>query len=212
MAGSSDILMMLVKAGGSSGMPAEGQTRISKELDKMLALPGKPAFVPGEFFELDSFSLSLSSPPHDATADGSKTVTIRHEGGDKKGGHGGGGAKLSRDTKWLPAHLQQVSCSRQVDFASSELFAQVGKDSAFKSAAIVRRKVVGGLPTSDGSNLMGYFRIDFTTVTITDVGWSADEDGVKETLQFVCKGAEVVYRQQSHSGEMAKIFPPGAWP
>jgi hypothetical protein len=210
MPGSSDILMMLVK--GTSGIPAESQTVLGRS-DNLLSLPGKPAFKAGEFFELDNFTLSLTSPPHDATADGSKTVTIRHEGGDKKGGHGGGGGpKLSRDTKWLPAHLQQVSCSRQLDYASSELFAQVGKDSAFASAAIVRRKVVGGLPKGDGSNLMGYFRLDFTTVTITDVGWSADEDGVKETLQFVCKAAEVVYRQQSHTGEMGKIFPPGKWP
>jgi type VI protein secretion system component Hcp len=118
---------------------------------------------------------------------------------------------LSRDTKWLPGHLQQVTCVRQLDLASSELFAQVGKDAAFASAAIIRRKIVGGLPSADG-NLMGYFRLDFTTVTIVDVNWTADEDGVKETLQFVCQAAEVVYRQQSHTGEMAKIFPPGKWP
>jgi type VI protein secretion system component Hcp len=211
MAGSSDILMMLIKTGSSSGMPAEGQTMLNRA-DNMLTLPGKPAFKHGEFFELESFSLTHSSPSQDATTDGNKNITVKVEGGDKKGSPGVGSAtRTGRDTKWLPGHLQQVTCVRQLDLASSELFAQVGKDAAFASAAIVRRKIVGGLPSADG-NLMGYFRLDFKEVTITEVGWSADEDGVKETLMFVCKTAEVVYRQQSHTGEMTKIFPPGKWP
>ena len=45
------------------------------------------------------------------------------------------------------------------------------------------------------------------------VAWSADETGIKETIQFVCKKAQVLYRQQTHTGSVSdKRFPPGIWP
>jgi type VI protein secretion system component Hcp len=205
--GSSDILMLLVKTGNTQGIPAESQTKLSS-LDTLLS--GPPKFEEGKFFELETFSINLASHPHDATTDNEKTVTVKHVGA--KGG-GASGQRLSRDTKWLPANLQPISCTRQVDHASSVLFDQVGKDGSFDAAAIVSRKVVGGTAQSDGSNLMGYFRADFTTVVITDVTWSADETGIKETIQFVCKKAQVLYRQQTHTGSVSdKRFPPGIWP
>ena len=59
---------------------------------------------------------------------------------------------------------------------------------------------------------MSYVRIDFFNVVITELSWNSEDDGVKETFQFVCDEAHVHYRQQIHTGEVTtKQLPPGKW-
>jgi type VI protein secretion system component Hcp len=209
VAGTSDILMMLCKT-GTSGIAAESQAVLGPN-DTMLK--GDVTFEKGKFFELDSFTMNINAEASDA-AEEKKNPHVTINVGDASKKASAAGRKIGRNTTWNPGMLNPVSCTRQADHASPYIFEQCGKASPWSFAAIVRRKVVGGvLKNSDtDSFLMSYFRIDFTDVVITELGWSNDDEGIKETFQLVCSKAKVEYRQQMHTGHLAtKQFPHGIW-
>jgi type VI protein secretion system component Hcp len=200
---STDILMLLIPPGGGPALPAESQTLLSSA-DKML--DGPPKFEKGKFFELESFTTTLQAQPGDSQQDGSQTQLVAGKGPVRAV------RQITRDTTYMAGILQPITCTRQIDHASPVLFSEVGKR-VFPKAAIVRRKATGGAPKADGSNQMGYFRLDFEELQIIEVTWTSDEDGVKESFQFVCKKATALYRQQTHTGSVVdKQFPPGIWP
>lgn len=214
MAATSDVLMMLVK--GGSSLSGESQTLLGSR-DQLLK--GPPKFEEGKFFDLENFSFTLAAQPSDS-GDASKQApyVAVFAGGNRPAT--AVGQRHGPTSKWNPAHLDRVSCTRQVDHASPVLFQECGLGTVFDSASVVRRKVIGGgLSTLASRNkddhtnhLMTYVRIDFFKVTITEVGWNSEDDGVRETLQFVCDEAHVYYRQQMHTGDVqAKPRPPGKW-
>jgi type VI protein secretion system component Hcp len=205
---SNDILMVLVKS-GSSGIAADSMAALGSA-DPMLT--GPPKFEKGKFFELENFSLALMAQPHDADDDNKKQGPINIHVGNKS--TSSSGERFGRNVKWLPANLNPISCTRQLDSASPVLFEDCGKGTPYLQAAIVRRKVVGGgMQNLDAnSHLMSYVRLDFTDVVITNLSWSNDDDGIKESFQFVCAKAEVHFRQQSQTGTVtSKQLPPGIW-
>lgn len=217
MAGTSDILMLLVKS-GSSGIQAESQTFLNSQ-DKLLTGTGPyPSFEEQKFFELDSFQMNLEAQPGDTSEDKKGAKVDVHLAGGRT--TSSSGHKVGRGAMWLPANLNPITCTRQVTAVSPMLFEECGKGTPFLFAAIVRRKVVGGgqqrtqqqLHDHASTHLMSFMRIDFTTVLINEVSWTSDEDGVKETLRFVCDKAEVLYRQQTQTGGVgSKQIPPGTW-
>ena len=124
--------------------------------------------------------------------------------------------RLKKGTQWQPANLNPISCSRQVDATSPQLFnecAQPGGPTSFPFAAIIRRKLVGGglQHASESGHLMTYLRIDFEGVQIINVNWESEDDEVKERFDFVCSKATVQYRQQMHTGKVSTPLPPGIW-
>jgi len=216
MAGTSDILMLLVQS-GSSGIQAESLTALAPS-DKLLIGTGPyPSFEQHKFFELDSFSMNLAAQPSDTTEDKKGAKVDVHVGNKVSGSSG---HQVGRGAIWLPANLNPITCTRQVTAVSPVLFQECGKGTPFPFAAIVRRKVVGGgqqnlhqqMRDQNSTHLMSFMRIDFSSVLLTAVSWSSDEDGVKETLSFVCDKAEVLYRQQTQTGGVgSKQIPPGIW-
>lgn len=209
MAGNNDILMMLCQS-GTTPMAAESQAILGTN-DILLNL--SPRFQNGGFFELDSFTMTVAAessdpdagknaPPPKTSSSGSTTDATPPS------------RKIGRNTTWNPGMLSPITCVRQVDHSSPLLFQECGKATKFASAAIVRRKVVGGgLGSQNQDNfLMSYLRADFLDVVFIEVAWNSGEDGIKETLQFVCSKATVQYRQQVHTGSItSKNFPPGIW-
>ncbi len=203
MADNSDVLMMLCQQAGSP-IQAECQAKLGSKDDLLTMSPG---FVVGKFFELESFSLNIAAEPSDATGtDSTKPV------------------KIGRGTTWSAGMLNPVTCVRAVDNASPLLFEQCGKAGKFVSATIVRRKVIGGGLTQQGSRLvsttqqdqdsflMAYMRIDFDDVVIMDLNWESNDEMIKETIKFVCSSATVQYRQQLAAGSVtARKFPSGVW-
>jgi type VI protein secretion system component Hcp len=210
VADSSDVLMVLCRSAGS-GIPAESQTVLDSS-DTLLGPPrGWPTkFEAGKFFELESFSMNVQAEPSD-TQEEQKTTQVVVTTGHKPSTTTP--KKIGRGTKWNPGMLNPISCTRQVDTASPVLFQECGKATEFAYAAIVRRKVIGGGLQSRNQDtyLMSYLRIDFKDVVIVELGWNSQDDGVKETFQFVCSKASVLYRQQLHTGKVSTPLPPGDW-
>jgi type VI protein secretion system component Hcp len=99
-----------------------------------------------------------------------------------------------------PTKFEGASFERLIDRASPTFFMHCCTSKTFDSAVLVKRISQGELA---GQNLpsVGYLRVEFTKVLITDISW---EDGelVKEKCQFTCKGMKLIYRKQSDSGRL----------
>ena len=110
-----------------------------------------------------------------------------------------------------PADLQAVSITKSMDRSSTTLFEKVQDSFKFVSATILRRKAIGA------DTLRGYLRIDFTDVMLTELNWE-DDEVVKETFKFVCRGATIKYAMESGSASQAnaaanvlKVMPEVKW-
>jgi type VI protein secretion system component Hcp len=103
-----------------------------------------------------------------------------------------------------PTKFGGASFERLIDRASPIFFMSCCTSKTFDNAVLVKRLAQGAI---GGKSLpsVGYLRIEFTKVLITDISW---EDGelVKEKCDFTCHSMKLIYRKQSDSGRLQ------AWP
>jgi type VI protein secretion system component Hcp len=210
LADSSEILMVLVK--GGTAISGEAQADFSGH-DPLLkaSADGKwpTKFEATKIFSLDSFSLNIQAEQSDAP-DAKNATGITAVVGNKVQSVSTA-RKPGRNTTWKPGMLGQISCTRNFDVTSSVLFEDCGNATPYDFAAIVQRKVMGQQHPSKVHALMSYVRLDFKKVVIVEVSWSAQDDGIKETFQFVADEAAVQYRQQLHSGDFHAALPSNTW-
>jgi type VI protein secretion system component Hcp len=204
--------MVLCKSAGGPGIQGESQVIFS---DKDTLLSGPPKFESGYCFALESFSMPLASPPDDSAVAKSPPpgVLVQNAAGQITASSQ---RRMKKGAHYQPANLNAISCTRQFDATSPTLFLECANPpgpTVFPKAAIIRRKVGGGgvQNVAQEGHLMTYIRIDFEGVQIIEVSWDSNDDGVKETFQFVCTKASVQYRQQMHTGKVNTPLPPGVW-
>lgn len=117
---------------------------------------------------------------------------------------GNADAKPSAGRKY-PVDIEAVSFTRPMDRGSTTIFADLCGLKTFDSATLVKRCVVG-----DEKGMHAYLRIDFTGVLMIGLDWEEDEV-VKETYKFVCRGVSVTYRPQNRDGSLGAAIS-GVWP
>jgi type VI protein secretion system component Hcp len=94
-----------------------------------------------------------------------------------------------------------VRISRQIDAASPVLMQYCINAITLDSAAVVKRRAAGARASG-----LGYLRLDFTGVLITEVSWS-DSHVVKETLTLFYRQVEISYRPQLENGKLGAVVP-----
>jgi len=97
--------------------------------------------------------------------------------------------------KTYPSDLDAISITRRQDATSLTLLDACLHSVTFKSATILKRKAFGD------RYLRTYLRIDFTDVMLTEFNWEED-DVIKETFKFVCRGAAVQYASEESGIKM----------
>ncbi len=99
-----------------------------------------------------------------------------------------------------PPKFGGASFERLIDRASPIFFMSCCTSKTFDSAVLVKRLSQGQF---GGTNLpsVGYLRIEFTKVLITDISWE-DGDLVKEKCEFTCHSMKLIYRKQDNSGRL----------
>lgn len=109
------------------------------------------------------------------------------------------GWRSGRSSTKYPVAVQPITFTRIVDRSSTELLHHFIRHRTFDSATIVKRKAAGG-----GIAGEPYLRLDFSTVLITNIAWSND-DQVTETVQFISRAITVQYRPQLSDGTLGAI-------
>lgn len=184
----------------------------------------KNDFRPGNFFEAQDFSFGAGLvDPHDT--DGVAANSKQHK--DLVAALLKAGTKLPpglaksadagfKDWRYklvspthasgYPVDLQEVSFSRLMDEASVQLFRACSYSEMFRTVTAIKRTITG-----EGQGMRSFMRMRFTDVLITDLKWD-DDEVVKESIQFICRGVEVVYLPQDSSGVMRSDKPTfGRW-
>jgi type VI protein secretion system component Hcp len=205
---SNDVLMMF--KGPSGLIDGEAQSTIDPSKDPLMR-----DFVAGKFLQIEDFKIGFE---------------VEDEEPEKKGIGGSGastpagsvsGAKF-KFSKWrsatpgstvsipYPIQMDPFSFTRTLGKASMFFFDYCVNSISFKSAVLVKRKVVGHhnidntkIVDNALSGLQAYFRVDFTDVLLTDLDWD-DGETIKETAKFVCRKIQIQYRQQNPDGTLKK--------
>jgi type VI protein secretion system component Hcp len=198
-----DMLMMFKGVGG------EAQSVLAGEKDDPLAKD----FTAGNFFEIKDFKFGVNQVDSGGSGSGGKpTLTDEHKKAgyeqkadgtivDKEGKTIPGGTVSSpKFTNFVtnkgktsyPSDLDPFEFTRFIDIASVSLFQGLTTLKTFPSVSLVKRKAMGVVLNSDTIALRGYLRFDFTDVLLTDLDWEED-DVVKETVKFICRGVTVRY-------------------
>lgn len=94
----------------------------------------------------------------------------------------------------FPLDFQAFEFSRWLDGASIELFDACCNSRTLQKAAVVKRK--------SGTGQRAYLRIDFKKILIVSLNWDVDDEGIKEKVKFICRGATVKYRPQLATGAL----------
>jgi type VI protein secretion system component Hcp len=105
-----------------------------------------------------------------------------------------GGARALRG-KTYPADLEAITIVKQLDATSPTLLKACLDSTTFKSGTVLKRKATGS------SELRTFLRMDFVDLMIIDFAWEED-DVVKETFKFICRGAAVQYAIEEASGKL----------
>ena len=106
-----------------------------------------------------------------------------------------------------PFKFESASFERIIDRASPVFFQSCCTSQTFDSAVLVKRLSQGELPGSNQVSV-GYLRIDFGKVLITDINWE-DGDLVKEKCDFTCQSFKLTYLKQSNAGRIGGSMPSG---
>jgi type VI protein secretion system component Hcp len=204
-------LFMKFRLQNGKHVPAECALDKSKDDPFMADFEPAPYQDYSNFFEVFDFDFSLKLTDHDQD-----TGAL-----GKQRGNGANGRSTSRVAgqyaRWrsltddqvraklsYPVEFNQFQFKRLIDSASPIFFQYCLNSISFQDAALVKRVSQG-----DGSSI-GYLRLDFTDVLITNVDWD-DGDVVTESCTFICKKLVVKYRSQAASGTLQKESEPATW-
>lgn len=194
-----EVFMQLIQDSGLY-LGAECRTEVSSDWDDLIL-----DYENGSFFAVDDFSFGMNIDDKDPTAD------TTNAGGGR--GVGAAGVNLAAGPqvkfgKWksgtaedvkkmvpFPVRMDEFSITRRYDRASPVLFEKCVTSDSFKSASLVKRKVVGG------DMLQTFLRLDFKDVLITHIDWS-DGETIKETVKFVFRAITVQYKTQKPDGKL----------
>ncbi len=190
MASKGEKVLMFLESSPGQAVSAECSASIDSQ-DKLMT-----GFLPGRFFEIESFSCSAGLGGESAKPAGGQKIS---NGGRfaqfRSGGRIAEGA--------YPLELEPISIQRHADGATAALLKAYVNSTTFSGGAIVRRKLVGSGPR-------GYLRLDFTNILLISFGWSDGEE-IKESWKFITRGLRIQYCPQSSAGSLE---PPiaGSWP
>jgi len=231
---STDVLMTLIQTSGS-GLRAECASTWNGA-DTMAAGFAAGTFFEIEDFSLgggleltddsarDKFSTSTNGSERgndlfkrdDPGKQGKEDDTNRkrRDSGKSRAASGGRGTKfeayvqgLNGWEKKLKLDVPEISVSRQMDTCSPLLFQSCLTMQAFKSAVIVKRKIIGRLAEKRVSvPMMGYLRFEFDEPLITSIDWE-NGDIIKEKFKFVCRGIRMIYKRQNPNGSLGEEIP-----
>lgn len=194
MAQAAEIFMQLsVRAG--KGVPVGGSAR-TEFIGAQYLTDG---FTSGSFFAVQEFTFGSSSAAT-AQAQAAQTAEGQESAIDMARIYQGP-AESKRHEKF---QMEPFTFSKHLDAASPALLTNLTNSVTYKSAAMIKCKVVGG------HSLLPYLRIDYTDVLITGIDWSDGDVVVKEVCKFLARGIQVQYLQQADDGS---LLPPvsGHW-
>jgi type VI protein secretion system component Hcp len=209
-----DILMQLQTDDGS-GLQAECQTEVNTDLDDYVWDYYNGTFFEIKDFSL-GFKIEDRDSTKDGSGKGASGQALVHGSGRPLIGAGlnrtSPGSTLAakqekeaksaqgifsrwksataddlRGMKRYPCKPDEFELTRDYDKASSILFRSCCDSVPFKSASMVKRKVVGG------DKLRGYLRLEFEDVLITHVGWQNGEV-LQEKVRFMFRKIRIRYR------------------
>jgi type VI protein secretion system component Hcp len=196
-----DMLMMFKGVGGEARSVVDTDDPLAKD------------FTAGNFFEIKDFKFGVNQVDSGGSGSGAKpTLTDEHKKAgyqqkpdgtivDKEGKTIPGGTVSSpKFTNFVtgkgktsyPSDLDPFEFTRFIDIATLSLFQGLTTLKTFPTVSLVKRKAMGAVLTSDTSALRGYLRLDFTDVLVISLDWDED-DVIKETVKFICRGVKVRY-------------------
>lgn len=199
-----EIYMLMID---SSGAAVQAECRIQLDSTDDLIQD----FSAGAFFQVDDFKFGMNIDDRDPTSEGggsglkpgarpmptaSNTLNIGSLAGtDVKFGRW----KSAKDTEVrkmkFPVKMDEFSVTRRYDKASPLLFEKCANSEGFKTATLIKRRVIGE------SKLQTFFRIDLDQVLITHIDLEEDEV-IKETLHLIYRSITVTYKSQLHNGNL----------
>ena len=214
-----DVLMMF---NDSNNAPVAADCRVTVEAGDPMA----KGFAAGCFFEVQDFGFGVGLQDTDPQQAAAQKPAPGKAAGAQAAANQGKGKGKGKDeddtpkqkatfTAWrypdprtkqapYPLDLQPFQFSRAMDRASTTLFSYCASSRVFRSAALIKRTIVG-----HGKGLMPFLRIDFSDVLVIGVDWD-DGDVVKETCKFMARKVEVTYKPQQPDGSLGDKIP-GRW-
>lgn len=190
-----DILMRIVDDGGQP-LEGESQSLVSKEDDFT------KEFVSPKFFDVEDFGLSMQLDDDDGSESDSSSGSGSGKKKDKKRGRFlrwlGGQRNLRTDG--YPVEMQPFEFTRQLDWASPQLFQMCAQCTPLRQITLVQRKA-GSQQTKEGIN-MCFLRIDFWDVLLIGLNWDVAESLIKEKITFISKKIQIQYKAQNETGQL----------
>jgi type VI protein secretion system component Hcp len=167
-------------------------------------------FVSGKCFEIDSFSFNAGTAGSGRATPVEPTKT-QHDGTGKTRTPLDAGLREdykawrnNKDGRRYPVDLQPIRFKRSIDSSSTLLIQNCIDCVYFDGASLIKRK-----PTGNPAAGEAYLRLDFTGVLVIGVDWDDDED-LKETYRFICRGVTIRYRPQLPNGSLGAVTS-GSW-
>ena len=214
--GSIDVLMKVVISGGSVAMDAESLTDVAPFVAGDTLLKD---FRNGQFCELTNFDFSAGTEkslktkakegktPSDQAAPTQLTNTSRRgELVAQRIAQLEERAAIERAQARRIAHrerddfvdMREVSYERIMDVASMELFKALTQCTTLASITIVKRKATG-----DAHSGLGYLRLEFEDVLLTQLDWADKEHIMVENGSFIYRKLTMKYLPQKADGTLS---------
>jgi type VI protein secretion system component Hcp len=185
-------------------VPSEGVLDIHPEDTLMKDFHGAPYQDYSNFFEVTDFNMNMKlkseddhqdkmmvSPHGHASTPHAQHVARHVNNGSTDQWSRWRSAAAGGKFEPYPFEMENLTFQRVIDSASPIFFMYCCKQQKFHSAVLVKRLAQGHATIPKA-----YLRIEFTDVTITDIGWD-DGDLVKETCEFNSKGGmKITYLRQ----------------
>lgn len=220
-----DILMRIKREGNYLGVPGETQTVIDKD-DELSS-----DFTQGKFLQIKDFTFGISlvdkGAPMPSQQDLQKLMQAASRnaggGGEEDGDNKDGGMSITIDGRFkkfmedgvtttgqgraYPVTFDEVVIRRLIDSSLTGLLQNCFKRKTVEEISIVMRKPKGNASDSaraggNAVSYVGYLRVDFKQILITDMSLSLDDDAVLETTKFVYREVGMRYRPQKNDGSL----------
>ena len=210
-----DVLMRVSVTGGSLAMEAESLADFAPldEADPMVS-----DFKTGHFCELREFDFSAgaensmnktaaatakTAQPAPAAAAGAQRKTGAHVAQvmakleERAAIERGFRDRIERRERGDFVDMREVSYTRIMDSASPLLFKALTDCTTLKTITVVKRKAAGA--TVSG---LGYLRLDFEDVLLTQLDWKDSEHIMVESGTFIYRKLTIKYLSQKADGSL----------
>lgn len=189
-----DILMMMSLV---ENKPIEAESRVTLDRTDVLTKD----FKAGCYFEIDGFNFSIKLSDKDPSKNDSFSKNTDYSTGGFEKFKFLTGSKMFANT--YPVKIEAVSFSRQIDKSSPILWKNCFNRISFKSAAIVKRKDMGGTSIIQS---LPFFRLDFQDIMIINMDFSVSDNVIKEEVKFICRSATAQYLPQLADGSAGSVI------